>query len=1276
MKKYVTKFTALHLGLLILALTVLPAKAFVLMGVPNLNAALVNGGGQVPAFNFTDDMGAPQPIKEFYRWNIPYLTYSFDASFVQYFGLDGMAAVNEAVGVVNNFFSNSQYSGVSSLDLAREGFLSNYNSHAVNVTAQNRQIIDIKSLVLGMLVNHLGLGNPHRYAYSIYGTNLSSSGNQVNFNVVNRNFDPLTLQPSGTINNVTYSYRLIHDQTAGLPNPALVLPTLMDMEEFTSDTSGNAFSTIASITDAFFGNTALFWTDIPTKFTFGSFYHNDYAVGGQTEARHTLTFDDAGGLKYLYRTNNFVFEYLDGSVNVVTPANFTPAAVAAQFPSTSGSVFGLFPRRSIANNIAALAPTSSTISREAFNASPQFVFAGLRGGIDSIQFTYQPFDSLLGVFPTPTNQFWTDTFINTNGVNVLNVSSGSSYLGAPNMAFFQQRVGRTVAQPDFIFTAEDLGVSVDGVPIAWDRSPIAANTFSAAIDNQGWVALNVGTIQGITNSGPGIFRMVDPAGGAPAPIVYRFSRTIDGFEVLWSGEPSVLGNTTPYSLWGHIKGPGAADFITFPNNLTFTTLENAIAPTIAVPTLSMASDDGGLSPILPASLNRTTETLTLLGGNLASVQQIEILAVTSTSTNVVQTISSTGLIVSDQKISIPPGVVSYTTEGSTSTRKVRVRNTVGVSEPAPQAFGITTGVPIVTGTSADGETFDRAATLTLFGYGFKSTAAGTTTLGFIRVENSTGGVVYPNNSSTMASATFTVVSDTEAVLSTDSITALGDGANRRVRVARENNATALSPASNALLANITSTPTVTSLGLTSSTFQRDTALDINGTGFVTATQIELVKDDGTAFSTPVVLDLPAAGVAVNANGTTISIAANVFTDSGADGNGTSIKRRFRVRNEIGAGTSTAGSTFNVNVQPTVTAIAGFSTFHPTAFDRSQATGDDIVITGTGLLAATEIQIVSETGTALGSGVSISLPINGVTVTDTSITIDTQTITFTNGSSGDSSNATGDRYRRFQVKSARTSANSPISQRFDVALPPTFASLSGTGYSAGVNSGGNFDRNSTATLIFTGANLGYMTKIEIVDASGNPITGVTAIDQSTLTALSGTFTSTVITVTGDFTQGHLLDSVNNASRRVRVTNPVGSIVSLNNGSGTFSVSALATFAGSASTVFAGTASGFDGNGTYQSSLNDGSLWINSNTSNMRGVKTITFNNGTANSDISVDAAAPPAGITFSADGTRIIVAKTAIPATWVPGSGFNTGASITLTIAANNNATTTTITTTP
>ena len=1265
------------LVVMLLQLSLVPAKGFVLMGPPNLTGSpnILGSAGQVPEHNFTDDMGAPQPIKEFFRWNIPYLTYSFDASFVQYFGLEGMAAVDEAVNVVNNFFSNDVYQGVSSMDLARHGFLSNYNSHAVNVTAQNRQIIDIKSLALGMLINHLGLGNPHRYAYGIAGSSLSASGTQVNFNVVNRNYDPLTLQPTGSINNVSYSYRLIHDQTAGLPVAgALALPTLMDMEEFTSDVSGNAYSAVASITDSFYGNTALFWTDIPTLFNFGSFYHNDYAVGGQNSPRHTLTYDDAGGLKYLYRTNNYVFELLDGSVSVVTPSRFTPDNVASQFPSQSASVFGLFPRRNIAGT-GVVAPTSSTISREAFNPNPQFVFGALRGGIDSIQFTYQPFDSLLGIFPVATNQFWTDTFINTNGVNVLNVNSGASYLGAPNMAFFTQRIGRTVSQPDFIFSVEDLGLSVDGVPVAWDRSPGAGNYFSAATDNQGWVALNIGTIQGITNSGPGIITMSDPAGGgAINPIVYRFSRTLDGFEVLWSGEPSVLGNTTPYSLWGHIFGPGSADFVTFPNNLTFTVLENAIAPTVAIPTLSMASDDGGATPILPSSLDRTGETLTLLGNNLASVQQIEILAVTSTSTNLLQTISSTGLIVSDQKINIPPGVVNYISEGTTaSSRKVRVRNSVGVSDPAPQAFGITTGRPVVTGTSADGETFDRASTLTLFGYGFKETAAGTTQLGFIRVEDSAGNLLYPTSGISTA-ATFNVVSDTEAVLNVNAITSAADGANRRIRVAR-NNATAgdLSLGSNALFSNISSTPAITTLGLTSSQFRRDVAIDLTGTGFITATQIELVKDDGTAFSPAVVLDLPAAGVSVNANGTTISIAANAFTTATADGNGSNFLRRFRVHNEIGFGTSSAASTFNVNVQPTVTAIAGFSATHPTAFDRSQSTGDDITITGTGLLAATEIQLVDETGTALGTASTrprITLPVNGVTVTDTSITIDTQTITFADGANADSNSTS--RYRRFQVLSSRTAVNSPISQRFDVALQPTFASLGGTGYTAGIQA---FERNGT--LIFTGANLGYMTKIEIVDQAGNPITGVTAIDQTTLTALGGSFTSTTVTVTGDdFTQGFLMDSVGNSSRRVRVSNPVGSVVSANNSSGYFSVSNLPTFSAAAATVYAGTHSGFDGNGTYDNSVGDGSLWINSSSSNMRGVKAIYFQNASnaTISSIAVDAVAPPVGVSFSADGTRIIIASTAIPAGWYSPTIAN--ASLIFTTAANRNSTTPAITTQP
>jgi hypothetical protein len=120
-------------------------------------------------------------------------------------------------------------------------------------------------------------------------------------------------------------------------------------------------------------------------------------------------------------------------------------------------------------------------------------------------------------------------------------------------------------------------------------------------------------------------------------------------------------------------------------------------------------------------------------------------------------------------------------------------------------------------------------------------------------------------------------------------------------------------------------------------------------------------------------------------------------------------------------------------------------------------------------------------------------------------------------------------------------------------------------------------------------------------------------------------------------------VSSASRRIKITNPVGSVTST-----TFNVSQLPTFAASASTIFAGTNSGFDGNNTYTFGFQDGSLWINSNSPNMRGVRTIEFvtSAGAALATpalLTVDAAAPPAGVTFSADGTRIIIAKSVFSA---------------------------------
>ena len=95
----------------------------------------------------------------------------------------------------------------------------------------------------------------------------------------------------------------------------------MDLEEFTSDTSGNAYSAVAAIVDAFYGNTDLVWTDVPSSYSFGVFYDGMNAMGGMYQPRHALTYDDAGGLKYMYETNTVVMEFNPYTLTI--PADYT-----------------------------------------------------------------------------------------------------------------------------------------------------------------------------------------------------------------------------------------------------------------------------------------------------------------------------------------------------------------------------------------------------------------------------------------------------------------------------------------------------------------------------------------------------------------------------------------------------------------------------------------------------------------------------------------------------------------------------------------------------------------------------------------------------------------------------------------------------------------------------------------------------------------------------------------------------------------------------------------
>src|SRR5712692_7046535 len=53
-------------------------------------------------YNLPGDIGGPMNLNEGYRWNVPTVTYAFDATFVTYFGTNGIAAVEKAIQILND----------------------------------------------------------------------------------------------------------------------------------------------------------------------------------------------------------------------------------------------------------------------------------------------------------------------------------------------------------------------------------------------------------------------------------------------------------------------------------------------------------------------------------------------------------------------------------------------------------------------------------------------------------------------------------------------------------------------------------------------------------------------------------------------------------------------------------------------------------------------------------------------------------------------------------------------------------------------------------------------------------------------------------------------------------------------------------------------------------------------------------------------------------------------------------------------------------------------
>src|SRR6266404_2286729 len=91
------------------------------------------GFNEGPASLADPPIFGPMDLGEEYRWNIPVVYYSYDQSFLDYFGSNGVAAVDQAMAILNGLTNVSSYSS----DLSEFPFgarRENYTAEALALT--------------------------------------------------------------------------------------------------------------------------------------------------------------------------------------------------------------------------------------------------------------------------------------------------------------------------------------------------------------------------------------------------------------------------------------------------------------------------------------------------------------------------------------------------------------------------------------------------------------------------------------------------------------------------------------------------------------------------------------------------------------------------------------------------------------------------------------------------------------------------------------------------------------------------------------------------------------------------------------------------------------------------------------------------------------------------------------------------------------------------------------------------------------------------------------
>jgi len=354
---------------------------FSLLGPPTTPAT----AWQVPAIGYQrpGDIGGPETPGEEYRWTLPMITYAFDDSFLSYFGQDGIAAVEEALAVINNLGPVSTFSPD----------LSEFPPDALrqNGTASALGVIDLKTTTLSVVLELLGLADAQRWVYSLrQRVTFGTAPNIVtNYLVIQRNYDPLTILPSQAINGDLYVYRIF--------------------DPIAPDNWADAIEFSPAFPDP---------TAQTTPVSSARLLPGVFATG--------LSRDDAGGLRYIYGATNRNVETLLG--NITLASNGVVGNVVSPW----------IPYFGITNIFTNVFGTTNIVGTNGVFAT------ALRPGIETITFVRTDYDSFLGQTFVPITNIFTDVYISNNAAILQRVQRVTTQ---PDLIFTAEDLGTVGAFP-------------------------------------------------------------------------------------------------------------------------------------------------------------------------------------------------------------------------------------------------------------------------------------------------------------------------------------------------------------------------------------------------------------------------------------------------------------------------------------------------------------------------------------------------------------------------------------------------------------------------------------------------------------------------------------------------------------------------------------------------------------------------------------------------------------------------------------------------------------